>query len=121
MDIKVILGGIIGGLLIIVFALAILLIVNSVLDVGESSVGTIILIFVPLILAPFGGGFLAGKFGKLNPRQSGIIAGLLAGLFIMMAWFFINNLNMETLISGVLILVMWVILAVLASGLSLGK
>jgi hypothetical protein len=115
MDKKVILGGGIGALVILVFALGLLLFLEGIpLDVfslGENRVVSLIII----LLAPIAGGFLAGLVSKSKPRQAGLIAGLTAGFFLLVTWIVMTDFSFETLMSGMVIVFVWVVLARLAS------
>ncbi len=118
MDKKVILGGVGGGLVILAFALSILLIVNSFFPGMVANGDNLLVGMIPLLLAPIAGGFLAGLIGRPNPRQAGLIAGLLASLVIFIGWLVIVGLSVETILSGLVIIFLWVILARLFAGFS---
>jgi hypothetical protein len=116
MDRRVILGGIGGGLVILAFALSILLIVNGFFPTLVASGDNLLVGMIPLLLAPIAGGFLAGLIGRPNPHQSGLIAGLLASLVIFIGWLVIVGLSVQTILSGLVIVFLWVVLARLFAG-----
>ncbi len=116
MDRKVILGGIGGGLVILAFALSILLIVNSFFPSLIANGNNLLVGMIPLLLAPIAGGFLAGLIGRSNPLQAGLIAGLLASLVIFIGWLIFVGLSVETILSGLVIVFLWVILARVFAG-----
>ena len=70
MDKRVILGGVIGGIVILAFGFSILLIVNSFFPTLVAG-SNIWIGLVPMLLAPVAGGFLSGLIGKSNPLQAG--------------------------------------------------
>ena len=115
MDKRVILGGLVGGIVILAFAFSILLIVNSFFPALAAGANLWIGL-VPIILAPVAGGFLSGLIGKSNPMQAGLIAGLLAGLVVFVGWLAYAGLQLETVLSGVVIVFVWVILARVMAG-----
>lgn len=85
MDKKVIIGGGIGALVTLVFALGILLFLEGVLTDLLALVGNTVISLTTILLAPIAGGFLAGLISPSKPRQAGLIAGLAAGIFIFIA------------------------------------
>ena len=107
---RVILGGVVGGIVILAFAFSILLIVNSLFP--ELVTGSNLWIgLVPMLLAPVAGGFLSGLIGKTNPLRAGLIAGVIAGLVVFVGWVAYVGLQVETILSGIVIVFLWVILA----------
>jgi hypothetical protein len=116
MDRKVVLGGIGGGLVILAFALSILLIINSFFPGLIANGSNLLIGMIPLLLAPIAGGFLAGLIGRTNPLQAGLIAGLLASLVVFIGWLVVVGLSVETILSGLVIVFLWVILARLFAG-----
>lgn len=118
MDKRTLLGGLTGSILILVFSLAPLLLLNQVLDFTGSNlvIGSML-----ILLAPIAGGFTAGKISKTNPRLAGLIAGLGASLVVWIAWLFIAGISLQNMISGLVILFIWVLLARLASGFASTK
>ncbi len=118
MDRKVILGGIGGGLVILAFTLSIWLIINSFFPNLIADGNNLVVGMVPLLIAPIAGGFLAGLIGRPNPLQAGLIAGLLASLVIFIGWLVIVGLSVQTILSGLVIVFLWVVLARLFAGFS---
>lgn len=115
MDKRVIFGGGIGGIVILAFAFSILLIVNSFFPALVSG-SNLWVGMAPLLLAPVAGGFLAGLIGKANPPQAGLIAGLIAGLVVFLGWVVYVGLHIESILSGIVIVFLWVILARIMAG-----
>ena len=116
MEKKVIFGGIAGAAVIIVFTLALTLVFDSFLTELISSTSNVLISLLVVLLAPIAGGFLAGLVGKSNPLQAGLLAGLIAGVFMFIAWLVIVGFSLETVLSGLVILFVWVVLARVASG-----
>lgn len=115
MNKRVILGGVVGGVVILVFSFSILVIVNSFFP--ELTTGSNLWMgLLPMILAPVAGGFLSGLIGKQNPMQAGLIAGLLAGLVVFIGWVIYTGLRVETVLSGIVIVLLWVVLARVMAG-----
>lgn len=115
MEKRVILGGVIGGIVILAFAFSILLIVNSFFPALAAGANLWIGL-VPLLLAPAAGGFLAGLIGKSNPLQAGLIAGLIAGIIVFIGWLAYAGLQIEAILSGIVIVFVWAILARVMAG-----
>ncbi len=116
MDKKVIIGGGVGALVTLVFALGILLFLQDALSNTLSSGGNMVISLLTILLAPVAGGFLAGLIGKTKPRQAGLITGLTAGIFVFVAWIVMTGFSFQTLLSGLVIVFVWVVMARLASG-----
>jgi len=116
MEKKVIFGGIAGAAVIIIFTLALMLVFDSFFAELISSTSNVLISLLVVLLAPIAGGFLAGLVGKPNPLQAGLLAGLIAGVFMFIAWLVIAGFSLETILSGLVILFVWVILARVASG-----
>ena len=115
MDKRVILGSVIGGIVILAFGFSILLIVNSFFPTLVAG-SNIWIGLVPMLLAPVAGGFLSGLIGKSNPQQAGLIAGLVAGLVVFIGWIAYAGLQVESILSGIVIVFLWVILARVMAG-----
>jgi MFS family permease len=117
---KAIFGGVIGALAILLFTFAMFLILADFFQVSllESTVG-IVISAVIILLAPFAGGFLAGLLGREDPRRAGLLAGLIASLVVFIAWLAMTALTIETILSGLVIVFVWIMLARLASGFAL--
>lgn len=113
LDKQVLAGGLTGAILTLVFTIGPLLLFNQISGFSASNllIGSVL-----ILLAPVAGGFAAGKIGKVNPRRAGSIAGLGASLVVWIAWLVIAGISIQNLISGLVILFIWVVLARLASG-----
>ena len=116
MDKKVIWGGLAGGVATLAFAFSIILMVNSFFPGLISSGGDIWIGVLPLLIAPVGGGFLAGLISRSNPLQAGLIAGFMAGLVVFIGWIVLAGLSLETILTGLVIVFAWVILARVMAG-----
>jgi hypothetical protein len=116
MDKKVILGGVVGAIVILAFAFSILLIINSFFPGLISGANNLLIGLIPFLLAPVAGGFLAGLIGRQDPLKSGLMAGVIASLIVFIAWLVIAGLSLETILSGLVIVFVWVVLARIAAG-----
>lgn len=116
MDKKIILGGVIGSVVMLVFALGSFLLLSGFSSEGVSGLSNGVLSLLPVLLAPVGGGFLAGLIGKSNSRLAGTMAGIIASLFMVIAWLLIAGFSSQTLVAGAVIAFMWIVLARLAAG-----
>lgn len=121
MDKKVIIGGLVGALVTLMFALGILFLLEGLLSELISSISNLAVSFITILLAPVAGGFLAGLIGRSNPLQAGLIAGVAAGIILFAAWVVITGFSIETLLSAVVIIFVWVVMARLASGFARPK
>jgi hypothetical protein len=117
---KAVVGGLIGAVSILLFTLALFLVFSELFQITllESTSGILISAGI-ILLAPFAGGFLAGLIGQEDPRRAGLIAGLVASLVVFAAWLVITVLAIETILSGLVIVFVWIVLARLAAGLAL--
>ena len=115
MNKRVILGGVVGGVVILGFSFSILVIVNSIFP-GLTTGSNLWMGLLPMTLAPVAGGFLSGLIGKTNPLLAGTIAGLLAGLAVFIGWVVFTGLRMDTILSGIVIVLLWVVLARVMAG-----
>lgn len=115
MNKRVILGGLVGGVVILAFSFSILLLLDGVLPALTSG-SNLWMGLLPMMLAPVAGGFLSGLIGKPNPLQAGLIAGLLAGLIVFIGWVVYAGLSFEAILSGIVIVLLWVILARVMAG-----
>jgi len=109
----VLLGGLSGAFLILFFTIGSFSLFNQFSDL---SISNLVIASVLLLFAPLAGGFVAGKIGKTNPRKAGLIAGSGAGLVVWITWLIVAGVSFQNLLSGMVILVIWVFLARLASG-----
>jgi hypothetical protein len=116
MDKKVILGGGVGALVTLVFALGILLFLEGLHTGFLSSGSNMVISLLIILLAPIAGGFLAGMISRSKPRQAGMMTGLAAGCLIFAAWIVVTGFSFETLLSGLVIVFVWVVMARAASG-----
>ncbi len=117
---KAVFGGIMGALAILLITFAMFLVLADIFDMAllESTTG-IVISAVVILVAPFAGGFLAGLLGREDPRQAGLLAGLIASLVVFMAWLVMTALSIETILSGLVIVFVWIVLARLASGFTI--
>ena len=115
MNKRVILGGVVGGVVILAFSFSILLLLDGVLPALASG-STPWMGLLPMMLAPVAGGFLSGLIGKADPRKAGLIAGLLAGVVVFIGWVAYTGLSLDTILSGIVIVLLWVILARVMAG-----
>jgi len=121
MDRKTIIGGIVGAIVTLLFALGILYFMESVIKLMLSSISNVVISLLTILLAPMAGGFLAGLISPVKPLKAGLITGLTAGIFILIAWVVIMGFSYGTLLSGCMIVFVWVVLARLASGFAQSK
>lgn len=110
MNKRVLWGGLAGGGVILAFAFSILLIVNSAFP-GFATGSNVWASLFPMLLAPVAGGFLAGLIGKPDPQRAGLIAGVIAGLGVFVAWLVVMGVSGETVLRGLVIVLIWVALA----------
>ncbi len=115
MNKRVILGGVVGGVVILAFAFSILMLLDGVLPALTSG-SNLWMGWLSMMLAPVAGGFLSGLIGKPNPLKAGLIAGLLAGLIVFIGWVVYAGLSVETILSGIVIVLLWVVLARVMAG-----
>ncbi len=118
---KLILASLVGAFVILGFAFAILLIINSFFPGIVARGNNFLLSLIPFLLAPAAGGFMAGLMSREKPLQAGLFAGLIAGLIVLIAWLVVVGLSMETVLSGLVILFVWVVIARTFSGFSQPK
>ena len=113
---KVILGSLVGALATLLLTFGILFGLITFSDGINVSTANVVISTITVLLAPVTGGFVAGLIGRSNPQHSGTFSGLIASLVIFIAWIVISGLNGSTLLSGVVIVFIWVMLARLAAG-----
>jgi hypothetical protein len=114
-DKRVIIGGLVGGIAILVFAFSILTVINSIFPAMAGG-DNMWIELIPVVLAPVAGGFLSGLIGKNNPSRAGLIAGVLASLVIFVGWVIYAGLQFNTILRGIVIAFLWVILARVMAG-----
>ncbi|MBG0770737.1 MAG: hypothetical protein H0S82_03465 [Anaerolineaceae bacterium] len=118
---KVILGGVVGGLVTLIFAISLVFVMNSLLP-DQFSFGTTGLTgLVPVLLAPMAGGFLSGLLAKEQAKQAGWITGGLAGTVILIGWIALMGFNLQTTLRGVVLCMVVAIIARLFSGFAQPK
>ena len=119
MDRKIILGATLGAVTTLGLSFGILFGLTAIFgSLTTSSTSKVISAFgtISILLPPVAGGFLAGLVGRSNPKKAGLFSGLSASLVILIAWLIMSGFNSSTLITGVVIVFIWVVLARLASG-----
>ncbi len=112
---KTILGAAVGAVTTLLLTFGIIFGLTSFSGSLTSSTVNTVISTMTILLAPVAGGFLAGLIGRSNPKKAGLFAGLSASLVILAAWLILTGFNSSTLVSGVVIIFIWVILARLAS------
>jgi hypothetical protein len=116
MNKKVISGGVIGALVIFLISFGLLLLLNQILTDLAISTTNLVVSLIIFLLAPVGGGFLAGLIGSPNPLRAGLLAGSIAGLMILVSFLLIFGFSFQTLLSGLVVVFVWVILSRVSSG-----
>lgn len=108
---KVILGGFVGAGVILATAFAILLVLNSIFPGVVTDTPNMFISLIPFLLAPAAGGFLAGLVGQANPLRAGLIAGVVASAIVFIAWLALVGFSLRTLLSGLVVVFVWIVLA----------
>lgn len=116
MDKKTILGGLSGALTILAIAFSILLIINSFFPSLALGSASLLVSLIPFLLAPAAGGFVAGLIARTSPLQAGLIAGLVASLIVFVAWLSLVGLSLKTVLSGLVIVFVWVVITRVFAG-----
>jgi hypothetical protein len=116
MNNKVGLGGLAGALVMLVFALGSLLVINGFALDQIAMPSNALLSLIIMIMSPIAGGFVAGLIVQEQPRQAGLLAGLIAGLGVSIAWSAMMGNSWETLLSGLVVVFMWTLLSRLGAG-----
>ena len=116
MNRKVALGGILGAVLIFVFSFGLLLLFNQKLLTLTASTTNLLVSLIIFLLAPIAGGFFGGMIGKPNPQRAGLIAGTLAGVMLLAGFSFVSGFSFQTLLTGLVVLFVWVVLARTSAG-----
>ena len=118
MDRKVVLGGILGAVFIFVISLGLLLLFNQLLLDLAASITNLVVSLIIFLLAPLAGGFFGGIIGRPDPRRAGLIAGTLAGVMLLAAFVVVFGFSLQTLLTGLIVLFVWVVLARISAGFS---
>lgn len=103
MERRVLLGGLAGGVVTLLFAASIVFLLDSYLPGLYASDGSWILGLLPALLAPMAGGFLAGVIAQQNVRQAGAIAGGLAGGVILVGWLIVMGVSLTMVLRGAVV------------------
>lgn len=117
-DKKTLLGGVIGAILMLIFVLG-PLIISGFSDAAFFFQDNLFFTLVIMLLSPIAGGFIAGLIGKYNPRRAGLIAGFVGSMVLFMLWLVFSGVTWQAMISGLVVLFVWVFLARIGAGLSL--
>ena len=88
MNKKVLTGSVLGAVLIFSFSFGLLMLFSQTLARLAVSTTNLLVSLIIFLLAPVGGGFIAGLVGQPNPRQAGTLAGAIASLLILAAFLF---------------------------------
>ncbi len=118
---RVILGGLTGGMVTLLFVFSIAFLFNSFLPGIYTSGENWILGLLPLLLAPMAGGFLAGVIARQDLRKAGTIAGGLAGIVILVGWLFLMSGSFTMVLRGAVIALIVFAFARTFSGFARGR
>ena len=121
MNKKVGLGGVAGALVMLVFAFGSLLVINGFSLDQIAMPSNALLSLIIMLMSPIAGGFMAGLIAHEKPRQAGLLAGLMAGLLVLIAWLVMVGILWETLLSGLVVIFVWIFLSRLGAGFSTSK
>jgi hypothetical protein len=110
-----ILGAVVGALTILILTFGIIFGMMTFSGSLLTSRASMVIGTITVLLAPVAGGFIAGLVGGSNPKKAGLFAGLGASLVILIAWLALSGFKRSTMLSGVVIIFIWVVLARLAS------
>ena len=116
MDRKIIAGSILGALVIFLFSFGLLMILNPWLGALSVSTTHLAVSLIIFLLAPVGGGFLAGQIGQPHPRRAGTLAGAIASGLILVAFVLIFGLSLDILLTALVVAFVWVLLARISAG-----
>lgn len=108
---KVIFSGVVGGIVILVFAFFIVFLMRDLYPGLFSADQTNLFGLAPALIAPMAGGFLAGLLAKEKAKQAGWVAGGLAGLAILVGWVLLMGFSVQTILSG---LVLGIVIAIVS-------
>ena len=113
---RIFLGGIAGAVVIFLISFGLLILFNQILTVLTVSTANIVVGLIVFFLAPVGGGFLAGMIGRPNPLRAGLIAGSVASVMILISFFLIFGFSFQTLVSGLVVVFVWIFLSRFSAG-----
>jgi hypothetical protein len=116
LDKKIILGGAVGALTILLLTFVIFFGLISFSDGVTASPTNTVISVITILLAPIAGGLLAGLIGRSNPQKAALIAGLSASIIIFVAWLVLTGFAGSTFLSGLVIVFIWTVLARMTSG-----
>lgn len=119
MDNRIIAGALVGTLVMLILSLGSLVLFARFSGDLITSTNSMLLNLVAVLMAPIAGGFVAGLIGRANPRQAGLLAGSGASFVILFSWLAITGLSLGTIISGLVIGLLWVFLSRLGAGFSI--
>ena len=118
---KLILGGVAGGAVTLIFALSLVFVMNSLFPDQFSLSSAGLTGLAPVLLAPMAGGFLAGLLAKGQAKQAGWIAGGLAGAVILIGWIVLMGFSYQVTLRGVVLCLVISLVARLFSGFAQPK
>lgn len=120
MDRRILLGGIIGALLMLIFALGSL--IGSGISEGRFFVQNNLLFnLAMMLLSPIAGGFLAGLISRTNPWRAGLLAGLVGSMVLFILWLVFSGVSWQAMVSGLVVVFVWTFLARIGSGFSTSR
>jgi hypothetical protein len=115
MDRKILLGGIVGGALILIFALG-PLIGFGILEGGNIAQDSLLFTLAMMFLAPIAGGFLAGLISRADPHRAGLLAGLVGSMALFILYLVFSGVSWQATVSGLVVVFVWTFLARIGSG-----
>ena len=121
MDEKVGLAGVAGALMMLVFAFSSLLIINGFSLDQIALPSNLLRSLIIMLMSPIAVCFLAGLIAHEKFRQVGLIAGLIVGPVVLIAWLVLVGNLWETLLSGLVVMFVWIFISRLGSGFSTGR
>jgi hypothetical protein len=120
MDKDTLLGGITGAILMMIFALG-PLIWSGFFEAAFFAQDNLFFNLVMMLLSPIAGGFIAGFIGRSNPRRAGLLAGLGGGMVLFSIWLVISGVSWQAMISGLVVIFVWIFLASIGAGFSTSR
>jgi hypothetical protein len=121
MNKKVGLGGVAGALVMMMFSFGSLVVINGFSLDQIALPSNALLSLIIMLMAPIAGGFIAGLIAQENLQQAGLFAGLIAGLTVLLAWLAMMGILWDTLLSGLVVMFVWIFLSRLGAGFSKGR